>query len=262
MSRARNIKPGFFKNDLLAECSPLARILFVGLWCEADREGRLEDRAKRIKAECLPYDDCDVSALLDELNVRGFIFRYEVNGSQYIAIPEFLKHQNPHCKEQASSIPAPEKHSASTVQAPVKHDESTEVARLIPDSLLLIPDSLQEIPTAVPAADPVKPSKRKSASGTELQTWIDSLPADQDAIAADDPIFAYATSIRLPAEYIHLAWAWFKVSMEGKRQKDWRKHFRNAVRNGWPKYWWPTDDGGWRLSPAGEQAKRAMEAQA
>lgn len=161
MSRARNIKPGFFKNDLLAECSPLARILFVGLWCEADREGRLEDRTKRIKAECLPYDDCDVSALLDELNVRGFICRYEVNGSHYIAIPEFLKHQNPHCKEQTSSIPAPDKHSASTVQAPVKHDESTEVARLIPDSLLLIPDSVSEAnasggePPSDPPADPI-----------------------------------------------------------------------------------------------------------
>lgn len=161
MSRARNIKPGFFKNDLLAECSPLARILFVGLWCEADREGRLEDRVKRIKAECLPYDDCDVSVLLDELDVRGFICRYEVAGSRYIAIPEFTKHQNPHCKEQASSIPAPDKHGASTVQAQDKSDESTEVARLIPDSLLLIPDSVSEANASGdespndPPADPI-----------------------------------------------------------------------------------------------------------
>lgn len=150
MSRARNIKPGFFKNDLLAECSPLARILFVGLWCEADREGRLEDRVKRIKAECLPYDDCDVSVLLDELDARGFICRYEAAGSRYIAIPEFTKHQNPHCKEQASSIPAPDKHGASTVQAQGKPDESTEVARLIPDPPSLIPDSLSPV---VPTGD-------------------------------------------------------------------------------------------------------------
>jgi hypothetical protein len=144
MSRARNIKPGFFKNDLLAECSPLARILFVGLWCEADREGRLEDRVKRIKADCLPYDDCDVSALLNELDVRGFICRYEANGSRYIAIPEFKKHQNPHCKEQDSSIPAPCMHGASTVQEQGKSRESTEVARLIPDSPSLIPETIEK----------------------------------------------------------------------------------------------------------------------
>lgn len=120
----------------------------------------------------------------------------------------------------------------------------------------------QEIPPGVPPADPVAPDKPKGKSPIGLQVWIDSLPADEDAIAADDPIFDYAASINLPAEYIELAWAWFKTAMQGKRKKDWRMHFRNAVRNGWPKYWWPTDGGGWRLSPAGEQAKRALEAQA
>jgi len=54
VARARNIKPGFFKNDQLAECHPLARLLFAGLWCEADRAGRLKDRPKRLKVECLP----------------------------------------------------------------------------------------------------------------------------------------------------------------------------------------------------------------
>ena len=136
MSRARNIKPGFFKNDLLAECNPLARILFCGLWCEADREGRLEDRPKRIKADCLPYDDCDCDALLNELAQRGFIVRYVVNGAGYIAIPEFVKHQNPHCKESASTIPPPVEHSTSTVQA----EELPERAGLIPDSPIPLTD--------------------------------------------------------------------------------------------------------------------------
>lgn len=130
MPRARNVKPGFFKNELLAECEPLARILFEGLWCEADREGRLEDRPRRLKAEYLPYDDCDVDALLAQLTVRGFIVRYVIDGRALIAIPAFPKHQNPHVREPASTIPAPCKHSAST-----------EPARLIPDSPSLIPDS-------------------------------------------------------------------------------------------------------------------------
>ena len=37
MARARNIKPGFFTNDVLADCDPLARLLFAGLWTVADR---------------------------------------------------------------------------------------------------------------------------------------------------------------------------------------------------------------------------------
>ncbi|MCX8018393.1 MAG: hypothetical protein N2690_10910, partial [Rhodocyclaceae bacterium] len=58
--RARNIKPGFYKNEDLAECSVWARLIFPGLWMMADRDGRLEDRPKRIKAELLPFDAVDV----------------------------------------------------------------------------------------------------------------------------------------------------------------------------------------------------------
>lgn len=145
MSRSRNIKPGFFQNDTLAECDPLARILFAGLWCEADRSGRLLDRPKKIKAACLPYDDCDVNALLDQLAARGFIIRYVVETVAIIQVCEFSKHQNPHKKEAESALPPPEKmqapykHHASTVQEP----EIPEPARLIPDSLNLIPDSIE-----------------------------------------------------------------------------------------------------------------------
>lgn len=103
--RARNIKPGFFKNELLGELSPLGRLLFAGLWCMADREGRLEDRPRRIRAEILPYDDCDVEALLGQLAEAGFIRRYEADGNRYICIPSFLHHQKPHSRERESVIP-------------------------------------------------------------------------------------------------------------------------------------------------------------
>jgi len=107
VSRSRNLKPGFFKNETLAECDPLARLLFEGLWCEADREGRLEDRPRRLKAEILPYDDCDIERLLGQLSDRGFIERYYVGAERYIAIVNFAKHQNPHVREAESVIPAP-----------------------------------------------------------------------------------------------------------------------------------------------------------
>lgn len=149
MSRARNIKPGFFKNDLLAECHPLARILFAGLWCEADREGRLEDRPARIKVECLPYDECDIHQLLDSLSQRNFITRYEADGKRYIAINEFLVHQNPHQREVPSVIPAPPgtKHSLGDAQAQPRiylAEDCTGSARLFPLPPIPHPDSSQK----------------------------------------------------------------------------------------------------------------------
>lgn len=140
--RARNIKPAFFKNEALAECSPLARLLFAGLWCLADRAGRLEDRPKRIRAELLPYDDGSVEDLLTELHEAGFILRYAAAGGRFIQVINFAKHQHPHHREVDSTIPAPDKPWASLGLSPDKPGTSPELAGLIPDSLNLIPDSL------------------------------------------------------------------------------------------------------------------------
>lgn len=140
MARARNIKPGFFKNEFLAEIPPLGRILFAGLWTLADRDGRLEDRPKRIKSEILPYDNCDVDKLLDQLakSSEQFIIRYSADGKGYIAIPKFSEHQHPHMREGASKIPAPDKHGASTVQEQDKHRTSPALT-LNPITLTLNP---------------------------------------------------------------------------------------------------------------------------
>jgi hypothetical protein len=176
MARARNIKPGFFLNDLLAEIEPLGRLLFAGLWTIADREGRLEDRPKKIKAAVLPYDDCDVDHLLNELSKRDFIIRYEVNGEKYIQIVKWEKHQNPHYKEVKSEIPPYINHNENVNQTkkkvttkakkqcsnvkptltqhqaelePTLNQHQTKInSSLHADSLNLIPDSFNSINTA------------------------------------------------------------------------------------------------------------------
>ena len=154
MARARNIKPGFYLNDLLAEVEPLGRILFSGLWTIADRSGRLEDRPKKIKAAVLPYDNCDVDKLLNELTKRDFIIRYEVEGVRYIQIINFNKHQNPHKNESHSSIPAPDMHSTSIVQVPEEHITNPA------DFLNPITDSLNPIDIVGQEPDPApKPEK-------------------------------------------------------------------------------------------------------
>lgn len=107
MARARNIKPGFFKNEILAELEMGDRLLFIGLWTLADREGRLEDRPKRIRIELFAFDDVDVDKMLATLHATGFILRYEIDGVKYIQITNFVRHQDPHYKEKASEIPPP-----------------------------------------------------------------------------------------------------------------------------------------------------------
>lgn len=122
----RTIKPGFFKNDALCSLTPLARILFEGLWCYCDREGRCEDRPVRIKAEVLPYDDCDVDGLLSALHKARFIVRYERDGLQLICVPAFKQHQRPHVKEAPSYLPEHIEHLPRKVRARTKVVPSTD----------------------------------------------------------------------------------------------------------------------------------------
>ena len=103
--RARNIKPGFWKNEDLVEMGFETRLLFVGLWMLADREGRLEDRPKRIKMEVFPADNVDVGACLEELESFGLVERYQADGKRVVCIPNFTVHQSPHHSEKRSDLP-------------------------------------------------------------------------------------------------------------------------------------------------------------
>ncbi len=105
MARARNIKPGFFKNEDLAELDAFDRLLFIGLWCLADREGRIEDRPKRIKMELFPCDDYKVDVGIANLCSSGFIERFNVGDISVIEVTNFVKHQNPHGTEKDSLLP-------------------------------------------------------------------------------------------------------------------------------------------------------------
>lgn len=135
MARSRNIKPGFFSNEDLVGCGFQAMLLFCGLWTIADREGRLEDRPKRIRALVFPYSPkVPVDRLLTSLASRGFIDRYEVNSVKYIAIPSWHRHQNPHIKEVGSVLPAPDKNCTRTVLVPEKAVASPEKAVASPAS--------------------------------------------------------------------------------------------------------------------------------
>lgn len=139
MARARNIKPGFFKNEVLGTQDPFVMLLFAGLWCLADKGGRLEDRPIRIKAELFPYRErLDINRYLTVLEQLGFIQRYKAGDLALIQIKNFHKHQHPHHTEKESELPEFNGGSCLTVKAREEHG-STPPDSLNTDSL--IPDS-------------------------------------------------------------------------------------------------------------------------
>lgn len=111
MSHIRDLNPEFFTDEELAELPFNTRLWFAGLWCQADREGRLEDKPKQLKTKIMPYDNIDPEKILQLLakpkkyNNKPFIYRYSVKGKRYIQIVKFHRWQNPHHTEVHSIIP-------------------------------------------------------------------------------------------------------------------------------------------------------------
>ncbi len=168
MARARNIKPGFFVNEDLVELPFSTRLLFIGLWTIADREGRLDDRPRKIKMSIFPADDVDVEQGLSELHGASMILRYVVDNQPFIFIPGFVKHQNPHINEQPSVIPAPELHGASTVDA-------------TPLTSSLNPDSLNTENAASPperflsGRNGIPRTRTPINHSSDLETWLSAI---------------------------------------------------------------------------------------
>lgn len=107
MARIRTIKPDFFTSEDIVGLSPLARLLYIATWMEADREGRMIWRPGTLKLRYLPGDDCDVLTLAQELIDAGLIVLYEADGAELACIPSFTRHQVINNRETPSCLPEP-----------------------------------------------------------------------------------------------------------------------------------------------------------
>lgn len=89
MARIRTIKPEFWTSPQVMECSPNARLLFIGLWNWCDDGGRMTVSSKRIKAQIFPSDDIsseNVRRMLDELATNGLIEFYTIENTEYLEV--------------------------------------------------------------------------------------------------------------------------------------------------------------------------------
>lgn len=151
MARTRSIKPKLAKNERLADMGPHAQFLFAMLPTLADREGRLEDRPRYIKAEVFPYYEVDVDGVLADLarvddlpdGEHPFIRRYSVGGRKFIEIVKFSDHQSPHHKEESSQIPPPievAEQEATTSQSSINHDSGARQPEVKPQYVYKVQD--------------------------------------------------------------------------------------------------------------------------
>ena len=220
MARTRSIKPSFFKNEYLAECEPMARLLFVGLWTLADSQGRMEFRPLRIKAELFPYDNCDILGLLKQLADRGFVRAYESGDVKVLEIPTFGEHQRCHPDERDEGLPPPDK-SAETIVFPEQNakpgnptlEPGNPPASCAFNPLILLPSSsaAPSTPQRRRCSKPADPLRWSAESGWEGITDADRAEWSQAYPAAD-----------LPVE-LAKANQWLKANPKKARKSNWRR---------------------------------------
>lgn len=148
----RFVDPAFFLHEGLARLEPHYRLLFIGLWVLADREGVLLDRPAVIHALLFPHEQARVShrlidepgglpatidVMLDRLASEGFIERYEAQGERLVYVRNFKKWQSVHKNEARSKLPPPP--SGSLSDNPPSGNRS-------------LPDRKRETPGRKPAA--------------------------------------------------------------------------------------------------------------
>lgn len=225
--RARSIKPGICDNEILGTADLVYTVLFERLWMMADREGRLEDRPLRIKAQAFPYrEGLDVDPVLQWLHDRGFILRYLIDGNGFIQVLKFSEHQSPHIKEAPSKIPAPDKSGASTIPAPeIPAPAALTPSSLTPDSGLLTPDS-KKSGSDTSSGGVGDASRKRSAEQrgsrlpqpfmltAEMRTWA----------ATEAPHVDLENATREFCDY------WRSIPGQRGRKLDWVATWRNRIR--------------------------------
>ena len=119
MSRQRFIHPAIFTSEDFVSLSPLARLLWIGLFTLADDHGRGHASPVSLKASIFPADDIDavkVVRLRNEIQDRGMVQIYESAGKPYYLITKWRTYQRP-TWSKPTIIPDPPEEPAPSQQS-------------------------------------------------------------------------------------------------------------------------------------------------
>lgn len=131
----RMIDSEIWKNEKFGYLGESERLLFIGIFSNADDDGRLRGGPAYLKALVFPYDtnksNEDLLTWRDILLEAGLIFVYSTNGREYISLPGWSEHQLIRKdRYHPSRLPSPPDNPATTTGIP-------SVTQAVPQSNLI-----------------------------------------------------------------------------------------------------------------------------
>ncbi|MCA7083415.1 hypothetical protein K7G19_07355 [Cupriavidus sp. DB3] len=214
-----------------------------------------------------PYDD-DAKDLIDdwlsELEGEGCIVRYVVDGASYIEIRNWLIHQK---IDRPSKSKLPAFDGSSRILANPRERSSEDQGSK--------DQGKEELPPNPPSPDgdegaeldlQAKP-KRERKPRVALKTFLEACKANGvKPVTSYTPLMEYVEGIKLPHEFLELAWDVFcREHLPGganahRLQADWQRHFCNYVTKGYYRLWVCKADGSFELTTLGQQSRKFLEA--
>jgi len=184
MARLRTIKPEFWTDERIGECSPTARLVFIASWNFADDYGGIDRSAKQLKAQAFPYDTIEVEPLIQELLRVGLFVEYQANGKKFIHISGFQKHQK---IEKPSRPRVPRYDPSAKSQGTLPESSPTSSGSSLGSSSLgsgigsgsgvrtRVRATPPKAATSPPAVQPAKPNQeaRRQAPLTDDSAWVE-----------------------------------------------------------------------------------------
>lgn len=110
MARKRMIDPNIWQSEDFASLSVLARLVFIGMFSNADDYGKGRAKAVYLKSIIFPYDEAikvsDIAKALSEIEAKMAVTFYTSDGNQYYRMDNWNKWQKVE-KPSISTIPDP-----------------------------------------------------------------------------------------------------------------------------------------------------------
>lgn len=131
MSRIRSIKPDFWTSEQVMECSPMARLAFIGMWNFCDDYGVHPGSAKTLKAQVFPSDDLsahEISCLISELMAQGLLREFHAQGKTWWLVTGW--HHQKIDRPSKSKYPSPTE-TCDETPPPNGNEDSTNDRRML-----------------------------------------------------------------------------------------------------------------------------------
>ena len=228
MARIRSVKPEFWTSEQIAECSPNARLMFIGMWSFCDDYGVHPASCARLKMEVFPADSIsssDVRRMIDELLSNRLIQEYEIAGTKYWWVTGWDKHQKPDCKTGRHPLPNGEIGGKIRRQ---HAEDSSNVLRTFADHSPMEKEKEKEKEKVIraPRKEPIPENFSVSES---VQAWAEKNGYDQ-----------------LDKHLNHFINA---AKAKGYSFADWDRAFMNAISGNWAKVVVSASEQDWSKAP-------------